>query len=256
MFAVISPAKKLNFDPLDSKVVHSVPGMLGDTVELMETTRSLQPKDLSGLMKISENLAELNYARFQNFSTPFTKDNAKQAVLAFNGDTYTGLDATTMSADDLGFAQQHLGILSGLYGLLKPLDLMQPYRLEMGTKLSNPRGKDLYAFWGDSITDAINDAVKSQDAPVLVNLASNEYFKSVKTKKLLPEIITPVFKEIKNGEPKIISFMAKRARGMMARYIIDERLQEPVGMKDFSVGGYKYRKALSTESHWVFTRPN
>ena len=256
MFAVISPAKKLNFDPLNSKVPHTMPGMLDDTLELMKTTRTLEPKDLSGLMKISDNLAELNYARFQNFSTPFTSENSKQAVLAFNGDTYTGLDAGTMKSADLKFAQKHLGILSGLYGLLKPLDLMQPYRLEMGTRLKNPRGKDLYAFWGESITDAINAAVKSAKNPVLVNLASNEYFKSVKTKTLVPSIITPVFKEIKNGEPKIVSFMAKRARGMMARYIIDERLTAPEGMKDFTVGGYTYREALSTESNWVFTRPN
>lgn len=256
MFAVISPAKKLNFDPLNSKVPHTMPGMLEDTLELMKTTRTLEPKDLSGLMKISDNLAELNYARFQNFSTPFTTDNSKQAVLAFNGDTYTGLDAATMKSADLKFAQKHLGILSGLYGLLKPLDLMQPYRLEMGTRLKNNRGKDLYAFWGESITDAINEAVKSTKNPVLVNLASNEYFKSVKTKTLVPHILTPVFKEIKNGEPKIVSFMAKRARGMMARYIIDERLTDPEGMKDFTVGGYTYREALSTESNWVFTRPN
>ena len=256
MFAVISPAKKLNFDALDSKVKHSMPRMLQDTEELMESTRVLKPKDLSGLMKISDNLAELNYARFQAFSTPFTKDNAKQAVLAFNGDTYTGLDAGTMNAKDLDFAQKHLGILSGLYGLLKPLDLMQPYRLEMGTRLANPRGKDLYAFWGDSIAEAINKAVKADDEPVLVNLASNEYFKSVRAKKLIPNVITPVFKEVKNGEPKIISFMAKRARGMMARYIIDERLTKPEGMKNFDIGGYTYREALSTDSNWVFTRPN
>ena len=183
MYALISPAKKLNFDPLDSKVPHTMPGMLDDTLELMETTRTLEPKDLGSLMKISDNLAELNYARFQNFSTPFDLNNAKQAVLAFNGDTYTGLDAATMSASDLKFAQKHLGILSGLYGLLKPLDLMQPYRLEMGTRLKNPRGKDLYAFWGESITDAINKTLKSSKNPVLVNLASNEYFKSVKTKR-------------------------------------------------------------------------
>ena len=205
-------------------------------------------------MGISEKLADLNHERFQLFSTPFTPDNAKPAALTFNGDTYTGLDAPSLSEADLNWAQNHLGILSGLYGLLRPLDLMQPYRLEMGTRMKNSRGGNLYELWGDRITRQISDRMANHADQTLVNLASNEYFKSVKTGELPGTVITPAFKEIRDGNAKMISFMAKRARGMMARFIVEGRLDRPEGMKDFTSGGYRYDPNLSTDTTWTFTR--
>lgn len=254
MYALLSPAKKLNFEDSTTEMAYSQPRMLADTLELMGVARKLQPADLSRLMKISESLAELNFARFRNFATPFTRENAKQAVFAFVGDTYVGLDAPSMGPADLEFAQEHIGILSGLYGLLRPLDLVQPYRLEMGTRLSNKRGRDLYAFWGSLITHAVNETLAARKNSVVVNLASIEYFKSVQPLHLNQNVITPVFKEIKNGEAKVVSFSAKRARGMMARYIVDERLSKPEGMKSFSTAGYQYQPSLSSDSRWTYTR--
>jgi len=253
MFAVISPAKKLDFsEPV--RGITTQPQLIVETEVLLDETRRLLPSDLSKLMKISDQLAELNYGRFQSFELPFTEDNAKQAIFAFNGDTYVGFDAKTLDDEGLDFAQDHVGILSGLYGLLRPRDLMQPYRLEMGTRLQNPRGKDLYAFWGDRITTAINRALEGHAEPVLVNLASNEYFKSVKKKELRAEVITPVFKELKDGKAKVIGLMAKRARGMMARYIVEKRIESPKALKKFKEGGYRYVAAESTDTEWVFRR--
>jgi cytoplasmic iron level regulating protein YaaA (DUF328/UPF0246 family) len=254
MLLVVSPAKNLDYDTPAITSTFSMPEMLGDASELIETCRTLTPADVSSLMSISDKLAGLNVARYESWSTPFTTDNAKQALLAFNGDVYTGLEASSFSEDDFDFAQKHLRILSGLYGLLKPLDLMQPYRLEMGTKLASNRGKNLYEFWGDSITKKLNEVMSSNSDEVLVNLASNEYFKSVVAKSLNNPIITPVFKDKKNGQYKIISFFAKKARGMMARYIIQNRLTQVEQLQEFDLGGYQYSQKDSDNKQMVFTR--
>ena len=254
MLAVVSPAKKLDFETDAPEMAVSQPVFLDDTEELIEVARKKSRRDLMKLMGISENLADLNYQRFQHFSRPFDRTNAKPAVFAFRGDTYIGLDADTMKAKDIDWAEDHFRMLSGLYGLLKPRDLMQPYRLEMGTKLANARGKDLYAFWGDKIAREINSLTDGHKDRSLINLASNEYFKSVKTKTLEGPVITPVFKEVKAGVAKVIGFSAKRARGMMARFMIDNRLETPEGLKKFAVDGYGYQDDLSTETEWVFTR--
>lgn len=254
MLAVVSPAKKLDTDALTRSLSVTQPGLLSEAERLIATTRKLQPSDLQSLMGISENLATLNHDRFQQFQTPFTVGNAKPAALMFNGDTYTGLDAPTLGEKDLEWAQDRLAILSGLYGLLRPLDLMQPYRLEMGTRLKTDRGANLYAFWGDRITDQIRSTLTGHTDQTLVNLASNEYFKSVKIKSLPGMVITPAFKEIRDGKPKMISFLAKKARGMMARHIIENRLESPEGLKNFTSGGYAYDEALSTDTTWTFTR--
>lgn len=254
MLAVVSPAKKLDFETDAPEMAVSQPVFLDDTEELIEVARKKSRRDLMKLMGISENLADLNYQRFAHFSRPFDRTNAKPAVFAFRGDTYIGLDADTMKAKDIDWAEDHFRMLSGLYGLLKPRDLMQPYRLEMGTKLANARGKDLYAFWGDKIAHEINRLTDGHKDRSLINLASNEYFKSVKTKTLDGPVITPVFKEVKAGVAKVIGFSAKRARGMMARFMIDNRLETPEGLKKFAVDGYGYQDDLSTETEWVFTR--
>ncbi|WP_259782823.1 peroxide stress protein YaaA [Aestuariispira ectoiniformans] len=254
MLVVVSPAKKLNFEDLAPFETHSQPDFLDHSEELIDVARKLTRADLGRLMKISDTLADLNYQRYQAFSQPFDLGNAKQAALAFSGDTYVGLDASSLSEEDFAFAQNHFRILSGLYGLLRPLDLMQPYRLEMGTRLQNDRGSDLYSFWGDIITNAINEALESQQDKTLINCASNEYFKAVRPKKLVGRVITPVFKEIKAGQAKVLGMFAKRARGMMARYVIENRLETPEGIKDFTTGGYQYRPDLSNDSDWVFTR--
>ncbi|HBU97940.1 peroxide stress protein YaaA [Thalassospira lucentensis] len=254
MLAVVSPAKKLDFETDAPEMAVSQPVFLDDTEELIEVARKKSRRDLMKLMGISENLADLNYQRFAHFSRPFDRTNAKPAVFAFRGDTYIGLDADTMKAKDIDWAEDHFRMLSGLYGLLKPRDLMQPYRLEMGTKLANARGKDLYAFWGDKIAHEINRLTDGHKDRSLINLASNEYFKSVKTQTLEGPVITPVFKEVKAGVAKVIGFSAKRARGMMARFMIDNRLETPEGLKKFAVDGYGYQDDLSTETEWVFTR--
>ncbi len=204
-------------------------------------------------MGISDKLGQLNAERFRTWHTPFTPDNARQAVLAFKGDVYTGLDAERFSEKEFEIAQKRLRILSGLYGVLKPLDLMQPYRLEMGTKFENRRGKDLYAFWGSKVTDELNRLLKADDG-VLVNLASNEYFKSVRKKDLEGRLVTPQFKDWKNGQYKIISFYAKKARGLMARYVIKERITHPDGLKDFTYQGYRYSAEHSKPDSLVFLR--
>ena len=254
MLIVISPAKTLDFETPPKVPAFTIPGFLDDSAELIDELRSYEPYRLGDLMGISPKLADLNSNRYHNWSLPFTADNAKQSVLAFKGDVYSGLDADSLNADDLQFAQAHLRILSGLYGVLKPLDLMQPYRLEMGTKLKNRRGKDLYDFWDDRINKTLNDELAGQDSPVLVNLASNEYFKSVQPERLNARILTPTFKEARNGDYKFISFTAKKARGLMSRYIIRNRLSDPEDLRGFDLEGYRYNDALSDTDSPVFTR--
>lgn len=254
MLAVISPAKALDFSAAPDGLPATQPALMTQTRELMKTVRGLSARDLSGLMHISEKLGSLNHERFQAFASKQTTQNAKQAALAFAGDTYKGLQAGTLSADDLAWAQDHLRILSGLYGLLRPLDLIQPYRLEMGTRLHSPRGESLYDFWGERITRVLNDTLVGEDEPVLVNLASIEYFSAVKPDKLKARLVTPVFRELRDGVEKIISFSAKQARGMMARFIVEHRLDRPEGLKDFAVAGYRFRPKASGENEWVFVR--
>ena len=254
MLIVISPAKTLDFETPPKTRKFTIPEFLDDSAELIDELRELEPHKLSELMGISPKLADLNSNRYHAWSVPFTSGNAKQSVLAFKGDVYGGLDADNLSEDELQYAQEHLRILSGLYGVLKPLDLMQPYRLEMGAKLKTRRGKDLYTFWHDRINAAINAELSKEKDPVLVNLASNEYFKSVKAGELKARIITPVFKENRNGEYKLISFLAKKARGLMSRYIIRNRLADPDDLRGFDLEDYRYNKDLSAEDRPVFTR--
>ena len=254
MITVISPAKTLDFETPAGTRKASQPELLQRSVELVEDAQQMSPDDIRSLMGVSENIAQLNHRRFMNWSAPFSLDNAKQAIFAFKGDVYTGLNAQTLTTKQLNYAQKHLRILSGLYGLLRPLDLMQAYRLEMGLKFANRGGANLYQFWGDQINDGLNAQLKKLKQDVLVNLASNEYFKAVRAKNLDAEIITPVFKDLKSGKYKVISFYAKRARGEMARYIIENEIEEVAGLRKFKGSGYKYNKAESTARELVFTR--
>ncbi|MGB5324111.1 MAG: peroxide stress protein YaaA [Pseudomonadales bacterium] len=254
MLSVISPAKTLDYESRPATNLATRPGMLREAAQLVAKLREYSPDDLVELMGISHKLGELNQQRFLNWAKPFNKSNARQAILAFRGDVYTGLDADTFSEADFEFAQQHLRILSGLYGVLRPLDLMQPYRLEMGTRLENERGRNLYEFWGDRITGNLNKQLKSLQSDCVVNLASNEYFKSVDTDKLDAQVITPVFRDYKNGQYKIISFFAKKARGMMSAYIIKKRVRTIAALKKFNAEGYRYDAASSTRWQPVFLR--
>lgn len=254
MLVVISPAKTLDFESAPVIRKSSQPLHLDDAQRLVTLLKKMAPHELSSLMSISDKLGELNYDRYQAWSRPFSLSNAKQALLAFKGDVYTGLNPEQFSQEDFAFAQSHLCILSGLYGALRPLDLMQAYRLEMGTRLHNSRGDNLYEFWGDKITDSINKAVKKSGSEVLINLASNEYYKSVKPHRLRCEVITPVFKENKAGKYKVVSFLAKKARGMMTAYIIRNRLDLPQDIKDFDEAGYAFNAGMSSGREWVFTR--
>ncbi len=254
MLIVISPAKTLDYDTPPKTKTFTQPDYLEHSAELIHRLRELSSLDIAELMKVSTKIADLNFDRYEAWNKKFTEKNAKQCVLAFKGDVYTGLDAESFSAKDFKFAQSHLRILSGLYGLLRPLDLMQPYRLEMGTKLSNERGKNLYEFWGEIITDGLNTQLKKIKSDHLINLASNEYFKSVKPKTLNGEIITPAFKELKNGDYKMIGIYAKKARGLLSRYIIQNQLSDVEDIKSFDVDGYKFNKKLSKGNDWVFTR--
>jgi hypothetical protein len=254
MLMVISPAKTLDYDTPAHTARHTQPGFLAHSAELVATLRQLSPADIGQLMSISDALATLNAGRFHDWGGEFTPENAKQAVLAFMGDVYEGLDAKSLSEPQLGWLQQHLRILSGLYGLLRPLDLMQAYRLEMGTRLANPRGSNLYQFWGDIITEALNAELAQQAQPQLVNLASDEYFKSVKPKKLQATVITPVFQDLKNGQYKIISFYAKRARGLMARWAVEHAVTDAEALKGFNSEGYAFDANASDATHWVFRR--
>ena len=253
MLITISPAKTLDFSQQENRTDHSTPDFLKESRELIKATRKLSPEELSELMGISEKLALLNYQRYRQWKTPFTPDNAKQALLAFRGDVYEGMSAQTFSASDLGFAQEHLRILSGLYGVLRPLDLIQAYRLEMGTKLKTARGNNLYQFWGDRITESLNSALRQQGG-LLINLASNEYFKYVLSNKLDARVITPEFKDAKANQYKVIGFYAKKARGLMSAFIIKNRLHDAEEIKAFDERGYSYNEGLSSPDKWVFTR--
>ncbi len=254
MLIVISPAKTLDYETPLATQENTTPQFLERSQELINTLLNYSALDIAELMKVSIKIADLNFDRFSHWKTPFTPHNARQAILAFKGDVYDGLDAQSMSEQDFTYAQNHLRMLSGLYGLLKPLDLMQPYRLEMGTKLKTTRGKNLYEFWDKTLTEQINHELLNHEEKVLVNLASIEYFKAVKPALLESRIITPHFKDWKNGQYKIISFYAKKARGMMSRYIIDHRIEDTEAMKAFDTAGYHYNEELSKENDWVFTR--
>ncbi len=254
MLILISPAKTLDFETPVSAKTGTQPVFLKDSQLLIDDLQKLTPGDVSSLMNISEKLGNLNFERFMDWQTPFTRKNAKQAAMAFKGDVYTGLEAETLSEDELKFAQQHLRILSGLYGVLRPMDLIQPYRLEMGTKFANTRGKNLYEFWGDRISAELNKQLKKQKSTTVINLASNEYFKAVDKKALQADVITPVFKDLKNGNYKIISFYAKKARGMMSAWIIRKGITDASKLKKFNVAGYRYNAEMSSPAEPVFTR--
>lgn len=254
MLMVISPAKTLDYETPPATQRYTQPEHLDHAQDLINQLRDLSPAQIAELMHLSDKLAGLNAARFGSWTPSFTPDNAKQALLAFKGDVYTGLHADDFSEADFDFAQAHLRMLSGLYGVLRPLDLMQPYRLEMGTKLANPRGKDLYAFWGERISAWLNEALAAQGDRVLLNLASNEYFGAVQRKALDARIIDTEFKDWKNGQYKIISFYAKKARGLMARYVIKQRLGDPEGLKNFSEQGYRFSAEQSSQDKLIFLR--
>lgn len=253
MLMVISPAKTLDYDG-PSYPHFTLPAVLDQSEALVNELSGYDAAKLSSLMKISDKLATLNEQRFQKFQTPFAPENAKQALLVFKGDVYKGMKVADYDEDDLTFAQAHLRILSGLYGILRPLDLMQPYRLEMGTKLATKKGKNLYEFWGTTLAELINDELKDHEDPCLVNLASNEYFKSVDRKALKARVLNIAFKENKNGMYKIIAIHAKRARGLMVDYVVREKITKPEAMQGFDTEGYTFRKELSEPDTWVFCR--
>jgi cytoplasmic iron level regulating protein YaaA (DUF328/UPF0246 family) len=252
MLIVLSPAKSLDLDTPPTTKLHTIPDFIDRAAELIDVLRGCSPGQVGDLMSISDNLAMLNVARYAHW----TPDHAegRQAIMAFNGDVYGGFDARSLNAKGLRYAQAHVRILSGLYGLLRPLDLIHPYRLEMGTRLANPRGKDLYAFWGETVTQALNESIAGTRAKALVNLASEEYFRSVKPKLLAAPVISPVFEDWKNGKYKIISFFAKRARGMMARYATVNGITDPEKLKAFDVDGYAFDEQGSSERTWLFRR--
>jgi hypothetical protein len=254
MITILSPAKKLDEKSNPTTKNYSQPVLLEDSKILVNEIRNLSPDDIQSIMKVSRDIAEMNFERYARWNTPFDLGNAKQAILMFNGQAYNGLDAKSMKEKELEFAKDHVRILSGLYGMLRPLDLIQSYRLEMGTKLANSRGADLYEFWGNKITNQLNEDFKKHDQKYLINLASEEYFKSINPKKLDAEIITPVFKEKKGQQYKTIAVYAKKARGMMTRFIIDHQIEEPEALKSFDLEGYHFNADLSTKKQWVFTR--
>lgn len=254
MLVVISPAKSLDYETSFKIRKSTQPDFLDDSSALIDQLSKLSAAQISSLMSVSPAIGALNQERFTNWKRPFDSDNARQAIFAFKGDVYLGLDAYSLTSEDMRFAQDHLRILSGLYGLLRPLDLIQPYRLEMGTSLKNAKGSSLYDFWGDKITDALNTQFADKKEAVLINLASNEYFKSVRAKHLDAEIISPVFKDYKNGQYKIISFFAKRARGLMSAYIIKNRLKHAEDILGFDCDGYHYSEKDSKPNAPVFLR--
>lgn len=254
MLMVISPAKTLDYTTPLATHRYTQPALLEKSQQLINIARDLSPAQIASLMSISDKLALLNAQRFNDWQPAFTPENARQAILAFKGDVYTGLEAERFSEADFDFAQQHLRMLSGLYGVLRPLDLMQPYRLEMGIKLANPAGKDLYSFWGETLTQALNEALATQGDDVLINLASDEYFKAIQQKKLNGQLIKPVFLDEKNGKFKVISFYAKKARGLMCRYIIENRLQAAEQLKAFNLEGYFFDEESSRGNELVFKR--
>jgi cytoplasmic iron level regulating protein YaaA (DUF328/UPF0246 family) len=254
MLITLSPSKGQDFDSPFKTTFASSPEHIFHSNLLIKELRKLSASELRLLMNVSENIANLNVARYKSFKTPFTNKNAKPALFAFKGDVYGSIPVSEYSKSDLKYAQEHLRILSGLYGALRPMDLIQPYRLEMKTKLHNPRGENLYQFWGDKITESLNKTLANHSQPVLINLASNEYFKSVNKKRLQGRLLNISFKETKKGKTRVIAIFAKRARGLMTDYILRNRLEKPEDIKDFNRDGYRYSAKDSTESQWVFDR--
>jgi len=254
MLMLLSPAKSLDYETPPVIDRHTVPQFVDESAALIEVIKPYTPAQIASLMDLSDSLSQLNVARYAAWRPKFTAKNSKQAVLAFNGDVYEGLDANSLTAEQLDWAQGHLAILSGLYGLLRPLDWMQPYRLEMGTRLTNPRGKDLYAWWGDSLAEHLNGVLKKQGSDLIVNLASQEYFKAVKRKALKARVVECVFEDHKAGVYKVISFHAKRARGLMARHIVVNQIESEAGLKDFDAEGYAFDAQASEPQRLVFRR--
>jgi uncharacterized protein len=254
MLFLLSPAKALDYDTPPHTAVHTQPLFVSQASELIEVLREKSPQEIAELMDLSDQLSGLNVARYQAWQPTFTTDNAKQAVLAFNGDVYEGLEAKTLAQPDLDWLQDHVCILSGLYGVLRPLDLMQPYRLEMGTRLATHKGNNLYRFWGTQIADYLNQRAVADKTPVVVNLASEEYFKSVDKKALKPRVVTCVFEELRAGKYKVISFMAKRARGLMVRYAVQKRATTVDDLHGFDLAGYRYEPVASSLDRLVFRR--
>jgi len=254
MLIVLSPAKSLNYKTPVKVKAPTLPEFVSESAKLIADLKKLAPQDVAKLMGLSDQLATLNVGRYRDWSKKFTEENSKPAIYAFDGDVYDGFDVKSLDAKSIQFAQDHIRILSGLYGALKPLDLMQPYRLEMGTSFKNARGKDLYAFWGGRVTDSIKKVLEKQKKPVLLNLASEEYFKVLQPKELDCPVIAPVFQDAKDGKYKIISFYAKRARGLMARYVVENRITDPSDLKGFNLDGYKYYAAESKVDKPVFRR--
>ena len=254
MLALISPAKTLDYESTLPTDMHTLPRLLDQSQQLIDVSRKLSATEIAKLMTVSEKIATLNVTRFNDWNQDFNFANARQAIFAFKGDVYTGLDAYALADQEIAYAQQHLRMLSGLYGLLRPLDLMMPYRLEMGTKLANPRGHNLYEFWGNIITDLINEDLAEVKSELLVNIASDEYYKSVKESKIKADIIKPVFLDQKNGKYKVISFYAKKARGLMARYIIDNKIERAEDLKSFNTDGYYFDAESSLKGELVFKR--
>lgn len=252
MLIVLSPAKRLDFESAPHVTGHTQPRFLSQARTLVELLKKMDTREIASLMSISDPLAALNAARFGQWQPPFRPRNARQAVLAYAGDVYEGLDAGSLDESDLDWAQKHVRVISGLYGLLRPLDLIQPYRLEMGTRLRNASGVGLYAFWGDRLSRAIDEELASHAAPVLVNLASVEYFKALAG--LRARVVQPVFQQRRPDGWKVVAFAAKRARGTMTRYAIERRIDDPLALQGFDTDGYRFEPTVSTESSWVFRR--
>jgi uncharacterized protein len=254
MLFLLSPAKALDFETPAGDVPHTLPLFVAQAKELIAILQQKSPQDIASLMSLSDALSALNVARYQAWRPKFTARNAKQAVLAFNGDVYEGLDAKSLKPKDLEWAQEHVAILSGLYGVLRPLDWMQPYRLEMGTALANPKGNNLYKFWGSQISEYLNERLAKERSPVIVNLASQEYFKSVDRKVLQARVVDCVFEDHKGGKYKVISFLAKRARGLMTRYAVQHQIKTPKGLEGFDLEGYAFAPEVSEPDRLVFRR--
>ncbi len=255
MLIVLSPAKSLDYKTPVKVKAPTLPEFVSESAKLIAELKKLSPQEVANLMGLSDQLAALNVGRYRDWSKKFTDENSKPSVYAFNGDVYDGFDVKSLNSKAIDFAQDHVRILSGLYGALRPLDLMQPYRLEMGTSFKNARGKDLYAFWGERVTDSLKCILEKQRKPVLLNLASEEYFKVLQAKNLDCPVISPVFQDGKDGKFKIISFYAKRARGLMARYVVENRIADPADLKGFNLDGYKYVASESKPEKPLFRRP-
>ena len=252
---VLSPAKSLDYKTPAKVKAPTLPEFVSESAKLIADLKKLSPQEVANLMGLSDQLAALNVGRYRDWSKKFTEENSKPAIYAFDGDVYDGFDVKTLDAKAIAFAQDHIRILSGLYGALRPLDLMQPYRLEMGTSFKNARGKDLYAFWGERVTDSLKQVLEQQKKPVLLNLASEEYFKVLQAKNLDCPVISPIFQDGKDGKYKIISFYAKRARGLMARYVVENRITDAADLKGFNLDGYKYVPSESKPEKPLFRRP-